>query len=395
MKRTLTDLSLSAASLLVAVAIWIPTVHLFFTPGSSEARTDEVSPRARALLERQLAPWEDDGPDLRELALLRASNPEWDFMGRTFTVLALANMSLRQSEDQARYLAAMDRIIDDTLEIEEARGPEHFLMAYWSRAPFIDRRSRTLFVEGEIALMLAARQFVEQRPDYGELLAHRIERVTDQMEPGPMLSGESYPDECWTFCNSVALAALRLSDAATGEDHSDFLQRWLENARDHLIDEPTGLLVSEYTYDGHHLDGPEGSSIFLVSHCLQLVDPTFARDQYRRARELLAVEVAGFAYAREWPEASHAVPDIDSGPVIPLVGASAGASGMAILGAAAFGDEPLLRGLLTSLDFAAFPLEEGGELRYDASNQVGDAVLLYALVQGPLWERALEATRRS
>jgi hypothetical protein len=37
---------------------------------------------------------------------------------------------------------------------------------------------------------------------------------------------------------------------------------------------------------------------------------------------------------------------------------------------------------VTTLQFAAFPSEHDGQLRYSASNQVGDAVLLYALVQG-------------
>jgi len=41
----------------------------------------------------------------------------------------------------------------------------------------------------------------------------------------------------------------------------------------------------------------------------------------------------------------------------------------------------------TTLDFAAFPIEARGELRYAASNQVGDAVLLYAAVMGPVWDQ--------
>ena len=160
-------------------------------------------------------------------------------------------------------------------------------------------------------------------------------------------------------------------------------------ARDRLVEPRTGMLVSEYTWRGEHLDGPEGSSIFLVAHCLQLVDATFARDQYERAREQLGVELLGFAYAREWPASLVGPADIDSGPVIPVAGASAGASGMALVGAAAFDDDEMTAGLLTSLDFAAFPIEEEGALRYAAGNEVGDAVILYSMVQGPLWREVL------
>jgi hypothetical protein len=37
--------------------------------------------------------------------------------------------------------------------------------------------------------------------------------------------------------------------------------------------------------------------------------------------------------------------------------------------------------------FAACPSRRGGRLRYCASNQVGDAALLYAAVLGPVWEK--------
>ena len=57
------------------------------------------------------------------------------------------------------------------------------------------------------------------------------------------------------------------------------------------------------------------------------------------------------------------------------------------MGARAFDDGPYFRGLRTSLDFAAFPCQREGRLRYCASNQVGDAVLFYAAV------RALPGTK--
>ena len=56
-------------------------------------------------------------------------------------------------------------------------------------------------------------------------------------------------------------------------------------------------------------------------------------------------------------------------------------------GIASFGDEEYLRGLMASLEMAAFPVRKDGTLRYCASNSVGDSVLLYALVQGPMWPR--------
>lgn len=88
--------------------------------------------------------------------------------------------------------------------------------------------------------------------------------------------------------------------------------------------------------------------------------------------------------------------DVDSGPVIPLLDISAGSSGMAFLGAAAFDDRAYYRGLAASLMFAGLPVEREGGLKFCASNQVGDAVLLYSIVLGPLWEevRKREAAGR-
>jgi hypothetical protein len=206
--------------------------------------------------------------------------------------------------------------------------------------------------------------------------------MTEYMQESPVLCGESYPDECWTFCNTTALAGLMMLDRSAGTDHGDLARAWVTHARAHLVEPRTGLLVSRYTYDGRVLDGPEGSSIWMTAHNLLVVDAGFARDQYARAKTELGASLLGFGWAREWPDAAPGRPDVDSGPTIPLLGASAGSSGLALLGAAAFGDEAWLGELLGSLELAGLRDARAG--RYRASNEVGDAVLLYALSYGPL-----------
>lgn len=367
----------------LACLLWVPAMHLFFRQDAGAEGRERARDR---LLEDQLDAWED--PELRahEVSRMRGANAEWDFMGRTFLVLALANRGLEQPEERARVLPIIDAIVEETLALEEAHGQTHFLMSYVHRAPFEDASGRSVFVDGEIALMLAARQRVERDPRWETPLRERVDVIASQMRRGPVLSAESYPDECWTFCNTVALAALRVSDSSTGEDHSALLHEWVAMARARLVDADTGMLVSSFRHDGTHLDGPEGSSVFLAAHMLTLVDPSFAREQYRLAREHLGVSFAGFGWAREWPTSWEGPADIDSGPIVPVVDASAGASGMALLGAAAFDDDAWLEQLHTSLALAAFPVEDDDGFRYAASNQVGDAVLLYSLSQGPLFD---------
>jgi hypothetical protein len=162
-------------------------------------------------------------------------------------------------------------------------------------------------------------------------------------------------------------------------------------AKTKLVHEESGLLISSFTTDGTPLDGPEGSTLWMVAHCLQILDADFARDQYERARRQLGRTTLGFSYAQEWPASWTGPADIDSGPIIPVFNISAGSSGMAFIGASAFSDERFLSSLATTLDFAAFPIRKDGRLKYCGSNQVGDAALLYAATLGPVWQKATKS----
>jgi hypothetical protein len=204
---------------------------------------------------------------------------------------------------------------------------------------------------------------------------------------------ESYPDECWMFDHCVALDAIKLADYLDGGDHSALIRDWLVMAKRKLVDSQSGLLISSFTADGTTLDGPEGSTIWMVAHSLQLLDEDFARDQYQRARKELGEITLGFGYAHEWPKACPGPADVDSGPIIPGFEISAGSSGMAFIGASSFEDDPFLESLAATLDFAGFPSRTHGRLKYCASNQVGDAALLYAATLGPLWQRVKTGAR--
>jgi hypothetical protein len=366
----------TAGVLVLASAVWLPNLHRFYEVGATDRERIAASLATRASRADDVAP-------------MRAVNPEWDFMSRTFTVLGLGNRALRAAPEQrAALVASMDRIVDETLALEASSGQDHFLLDYARSSSFVDPDARSLFVDGEVLMMIAARDLVEPRPSLDAEVQRRTARVVRSMSRSPTLSGESYPNECWTFCNTAALAALAMSDRAIGGDHRDLGRAWVAYAKAHLLDPKTGMLVSSYTYDGRVKDGAEGSTIWMSAHDLLLVDEAFAKDQYARARHELGATVLGFGYAREWPRGEPMRPDVDSGPVVPLLDASAGSSGFAILGASAFIDVAWRDELMRSLELAAFPREDATGRRYQASNAVGDAVLFYALELGPLWARA-------
>lgn len=379
------------AALAVATAFWLPCLHFFFTPRAALWRSaGGLPPRAQELADRHLRLWTDAASKLHEIERMRRSNAEWDFMGRTFLVWSLAEMALRDPAQQAHLLPVMDTIIEETLALERERGQLFFLMPYARTRPFVAQPMRSLFVDGEIALMLASRRLVAEKADYRPLLHERVESMLARMQHSPRLVVESYPDECWMFDHAVALAAIRAADRLDGGDHAAFIRMWLASAKKNLTDPATGLLLSSFTTQGAALDGPEGSTIWMVAHLLRAVDAAFARDQYQRARRELGRTFLGFGWSREWPVSWTGPRDIDSGAVIPVIEASAGGSGMAFIGASSFEDTAFLKALQTSLEFAAFPVRENGRLKYSASNQVGDAALLYACVLGPLWQRLAE-----
>ena len=393
MKSRMKKITAGLVALIIAGIIWLPCLHLIFAkPAFDFWQPQGLSPMAGQLSAHQLQLWTE--PSLRdaELKKMRASNAEWDFMGRSYLVWSLANMCLREPASKQLYLPTMDRIIDETLRLEKQEGMYFFLMPYAKDRPYLVKPAHSLFLDGEIALMLAARRTVEEKPEYKPLLTERVDAMVGRFRKSKKMMLESYPDECWTFDHCVALDAVKMADHLDGSDHSALIRDWIAIAKKKLVDPKSGLLISAFQTDGTPIYGPEGSSIWMVAHSLQLLDEDFASDQYQRARKELGEITLGFGYAHEWPKTWRGDPDIDSGPIIPYFEISAGSSGMAFIGASAFGDDQYASSLVTTLNFAGFPARSNGRLKYCASNQVGDAALLYAATLGPLWQTVEKGT---
>lgn len=383
------------AALVVAAIIWLPCLHFFFTRPVSAFRQDQgLSLEARQLAARHLQLWTEPALREEEFKKMRASNAEWGFMGRSFLVWSLANMALRDPASKPLYLQTMDQIIEETLRLEKQDGMYFFLMPYAKDQPYVMQPAHSLFLDGEIALMLAARRVVEEKPEYKPLLTGRVNAMVERFQKSPRMLLESYPDQCWMFDHCVALDAIKMADYLDGSDHSALIHDWIALAKKRLVDPKSGLLISSFMTDGTPLDGPEGSTIWMAAHSLQLLDEDLARDQYQRARRELGTITLGFGYAHEWPKSWKGEADVDSGPIIPIFEISAGSSGMAFIGAGAFHDDKFLKSLVATLDFAAFPSRMQGRLKYCASNQVGDAALLYAATLGPLWQKVKTGARQ-
>jgi hypothetical protein len=86
--------------------------------------------------------------------------------------------------------------------------------------------ARSLFVDGEIALILACRRVVEEKAVYKEALVERLRFIEERLGGNRLMAVESYPDECWMFDHAMALAAVRVSDFLDATDHRELFARW-------------------------------------------------------------------------------------------------------------------------------------------------------------------------
>ena len=263
----------------------------------------------------------------------------------------------------------------------------HFLMPYARNRPFVMQPPRSLFLDGEIALMLASRRLVAEKEAYrGAASPARRGRSCGGWRPGRSCAPRATPTSAGCSATRAALAAVRISDRLDGSDHRSFFAGWVQTAKEKLVDPGRGCWSPVSRWTAGRKDGPEGSSIWMTAHCLQLIDEEFAADQYRRARKELGRVVLGFGYAREWPVSWVGPEDVDSGPVVPVLGVSAGSSGLAFLARGPSTTGRTSAGFRHRWTSPPSPVSEQGRLRYCAGNQVGDAVLLYAAVLGPLWD---------
>jgi hypothetical protein len=301
MKSRIKRIIAGLVALTVAAVIWLPCLHFFFArPAAMFNQLQGLSLKADQLAARHLELWTDPARREAELNKMRVSNAEWDFMGRSYLVWSLANMCYRAPASKTLYLHTMDQIIDETLRLEKQEGMYFFMMPYAKDHPYLVKPAHSLFLDGEIALMLAARRTVEEKPEYQPLLTERVNAMVGRFQKSRKMLLESYPDECWVFDHCVALDAVKMADHLDGSDHSALIKDWVAMAKQRLVDSKSGLLISACRTDGMPIYGPEGSSIWMVAHSLQLLDQDFAREQYQRARKQLGAITLGFGYAHEW-----------------------------------------------------------------------------------------------
>ncbi|MBA4386902.1 MAG: hypothetical protein C0404_02910 [Verrucomicrobia bacterium] len=330
--------------------------------------------------------WDDDARMKAAHAAMRKQNPEWDMISRTFFAYSLANVALKYPAEKERALKYLDKVIDNTVRVPW----QDFLLDYGTNmALFVKQPPSSVMVDGEVSLMIGLRRLVRDEPDYPHKELHRklVNQCLDSMKAGPMLCGECYPDECWLWCNPLALTSAKVLDVLEGSDNTEFYERWEKMALAKLTDKKTGMLQSAVTLTGYPIHTSEGSTIWIGASCLLPVLPDLAHEQYNLMKEKLSGRLLFLAYGREWPKGERGDWDIDSG--FTPFGMGPASTGFALVASKEMGDEDFFVRLLTLLNLVGVPQVENGRMRYLSSNLVGDATFLYGKTAGPAWQEII------
>ncbi|GAB3144978.1 hypothetical protein GCM10027290_24090 [Micromonospora sonneratiae] len=189
----------------------------------------------------------------------------------------------------------------------------------------------------------------------------------------------AYPDQAWPVDSTVGIAAVRLADHLTGGTaYQGLLGRW-QRAADERRDPATGLLPHRVDpVSGQPVEGARATSQTMALRFLREVYPVEATRDWARFRELYASTVPGAPGVREHPRGVDRAGDVDSGPLI--LGLSASASVVALGDAVLFGDRRSANALTGLAEVTGLAVEYDDQRRYlGGVLPVGDAFLTWSL----------------
>jgi hypothetical protein len=192
----------------------------------------------------------------------------------------------------------------------------------------------------------------------------------------------AYLGQSWPVDSVVAVAALALHDRLLPPRFAGTVAAWRAAALERL-DPATGLLPHRVDpRDGSLLEGARGSSQSIINRFLPEIDPGWGRGHYARFRALFVDAPFGLPGVREFPPGVASGGDVDSGPLV--AGLSASATVVTLGAALRHGDRALAEPLVNAIEFVGLPLELGGGKRYMLGLlPVGDAFLVWSKTAQP------------
>lgn len=299
---------------------------------------------------------------------------EWAIVALSMTAGAAVQFALAGHVPVETARADLDAMIVQALrpEIRE------FDRAGWAEDPLASLAGTEGHVGylGHLGMILGARRVLggDVAPEVVDRHRAVVHAIVRRAEAGPHPFLFTYPGECYTADNAVAMAAVAVYDLVEGDDHTALYAKWVAYAEAKLLDPATGLLVSGVRRDGEPSGPGRGSWAGWNSYYLPFFAGDFADRQWAAAGALVQPVGLGLVALREFPPGVSGSGDVDSGPVI--FGLSPSGTGFAIAGARRREEVRTLRGFLLTAEGAGFSWQSGGRRHYLLAPVVGDAAIL-------------------
>lgn len=305
------------------------------------------------------------GADMQQLF------PEGDFFLSALTASAAAKTDL----ELARTLRT--RLDSPALVSTFGSGmvPEHgIFQAGWTLATAVDIAEAT--AESANRVSQGDRVEVERR---ATVVAEALRASSSGFLAG-------YPAQFWP-CDTV-VAAAALARAAVLLERPEWLsavRSWRDTVS-RYADPATGLLPHRVDASGAALEGPRGSSQAIIQAAWPAIalalDGRLDQVTWARFTAAFVTREVGLVGVREFPRGTDGAGDVDSGPLV--LGVSASASVVTLAAARAMGDEPLAESLDREAELLGLPFSAFGQRRYALGLlPVGDAFVAWARSRTP------------
>ncbi|MBI1367175.1 MAG: hypothetical protein GC162_00830 [Planctomycetes bacterium] len=251
--------------------------------------------------------------------------PEGRLFPYTLPAIAYGALAADEPDRRAAHLEHAASLLDLAVvnTAAQLKAPRHDLMQ------LRDMRQQGTWI-GQLNLALSIWRCAGGDGRYEALNDHLTKLLVDTMTPLKGKPIDSYPDQSWPFDTAPTLLSIKLHDQIAGAHQAEALIRqhlaWLKAEG---TDAATGLPVSRIrTVHDDAKRAPRGCDLSWRLALLAALDADEARrlyDLYVRHFWLERPMIAGFA---EWPEGKGDM-DVDSGPIVMGIGASASALGIA------------------------------------------------------------------
>lgn len=187
---------------------------------------------------------------------------------------------------------------------------------------------------------------------------------------------QSYSGSAWPVDSVVGIAALSLHDDLFAPEYQTTIADWIDVTKQNL-DPKTGLLPHRINPStGAVINGTRGSSSSIINRFLPIIDEEWSTEYYLEFREQFVTIPFG---VREYPKGSIGFGDIDSGPLV--FGISASATVVTAAAAHANNDYTLAHAIVQGADAVGFPFRHrlvGGKVYGLGLLPVGETFFVWA-----------------